>query len=217
MTARRSRRSAAYAALALGLAGSLALTGCNSSSSKSKSKKSSSSSPTSKKRKIIGGGAAAGAGAGAAASRRATRCYPTTARLSFSQQSGPKGHVTIEYKNTSDRPCYLNYAPRLRFANAKDPLPMIRRGGEALTDHTVTLRARSSAYAVIPTNTPAAKGTEQKSVAIEFMNSSEDARPYGPVTFDFAQKRDHISVGKSQVTYWNSSLAGAKLAAGVGD
>ncbi|WP_438487138.1 DUF4232 domain-containing protein [Streptomyces sp. S186] len=215
MTARRTRRrSAAYAALALGLAGSLALTGCNSSTSKSK--KSSSSSSKSKKRKIIGGGAAAaGAGAGAAASRPARPCRPSTYKLRFSQKSGPKGQVTIEFKNTDTRACYLDNAPLLYFNNAKNPLPTVK--GTSSTS-TVTVRPRSSAYAVVPTNTPAAKGTEQKSVLVNFMGAHADSSPYGPaVTFDFAEKRAHISVGTSKVTNWNRSLAGARLEAGVGD
>ncbi|MFB6441138.1 DUF4232 domain-containing protein [Streptomyces sp. NPDC056411] len=218
MTARRSRsRSAAYAALALGLAGSLALTGCNSHSSKNakKSKKSSFSSSKSKKRKIIGGGAAA-AGAGAAATR-VPDCFPSTYKVTFSQQTGPKSHVTVKFKNTTSRDCKLYNAPLLRFTNAKDPLPL-QQGAPGHVDGThITVPSNGYAYAVIPTNTAAAKGTAQKSVTIDFMGISSTSVTRGPVTVDFAEKRLHISVGKSKVTNWSSSVHGAELAAGVGN
>jgi len=220
MTARRSRhRSAAYAALALGLAGSLALTGCNShSSKKSKSKKSyssSSSSSKSKKRKIIGGGAAA-AGAGTAASRRVPDCFPSTYKVTFSQQSGPDSHVTVKFKNTTSRDCKLYNAPLLRFNNAKRPLPLLQGTPGHLDGTRLTVPAHGYAYAVIPTNTAATKGTEQKSVAIDFMGVSADSVTHGPATVNFAEKRLHVSVGKTKVTNWTSSLHGAQLAAGVG-
>lgn len=216
MTARRSRRrSAAYAALALGLAGSLALTGCNSHSSK-KSKKSSSSSSKSKKRKIIGGGAAAaGAGAGAA-SRRVSPCWPSTYRVTFSQQTGSNSHVTVKFRNTSSSTCRLYNAPQLRFNNSKDPLPLLQGEPGALGGPTIDVPAKNYAYAVIPTNTAAAKGTEQKSVTIDFMGSSMSSTTRGPVTVNFAEKRVHISVGKSKVTNWSHSIHGAELAGGVG-
>ncbi|MHB6908405.1 DUF4232 domain-containing protein [Streptomyces sp. DB-54] len=215
MTARRTRRrSAAYAALALGLAGSLALTGCNSNSSKSKS---SSSSSKSKKRKIIGGGAAvAGAGAGAAANRRhMSNCSLTTARLRFSQASGPKGYVTVRYENSSSTlSCTLYDAPLLSFNQAKTPLPMVKPGSGNL----VTLRPHGTAYAVVPTTTPAALGAKQKNVAVQFMGRSEGSRTTGqPVTYDFAAKYATISVGQSKVTNWFSTLSAAKLEAGVGN
>ncbi|MYT14209.1 Protein of unknown function (DUF4232) [Streptomyces sp. SceaMP-e96] len=217
MTARRSRhRSAAYAALALGLAGSLALTGCNSHSSK-KSKKSSSSSSSSsksKKRKIIGGGAAA-AGAGAA-SRRVPDCYPSTYKLTFSQQTGPKSHVAVKFKNSTSRDCKLYNAPLLRFNNAKDPLPLSQGMPGHLDGTRITVPAHGYAYAVIPTNTAATKGTEQKSVAVDFMGISASSVTHGPATVNFAEKRLHISVGKSKVTNWSSSIHGAQLAGGVG-
>ncbi|MFE7783750.1 DUF4232 domain-containing protein [Streptomyces nigrescens] len=217
MTARRSRhRSAAYAALALGLAGSLALTGCNSHSSK-KSKKSSSSSSSSsksKKRKIIGGGAAA-AGAGAA-SRRVPDCYPSTYKLTFSQQTGPKSHVAVKFKNSTSRDCKLYNAPLLRFNNAKDPLPLSQGTPGHLDGTRITVPAHGYAYAVIPTNTAATKGTEQKSVAVDFMGISASSVTHGPAIVNFAEKRLHISVGKSKVTNWSSSIHGAQLAGGVG-
>ncbi|MCW7987570.1 DUF4232 domain-containing protein [Streptomyces sp. SID8375] len=217
MTARRSRhRSAAYATLALGLAGSLALTGCNSHSSK-KSKKSSSSSSSSsksKKRKIIGGGAAA-AGAGAA-SRRVPDCYPSTYKLTFSQQAGPKSHVAVKFKNSTSRDCKLYNAPLLRFNNAKDPLPLSQGTPGHLDGTRITVPAHGYAYAVIPTNTAATKGTEQKSVAVDFMGISASSVTHGPATVNFAEKRLHISVGKSKVTNWSSSIHGAQLAGGVG-
>ncbi|QIK07773.1 DUF4232 domain-containing protein [Streptomyces sp. ID38640] len=214
MTARRSRhRSAAYAALALGLAGSLALTGCNSHSSK-KSKKSSSSSSKSKKRKIIGGGAAA-AGAGAT-SRRVPDCYPSTYKLTFSQQTGPKSHVAVKFKNSTSRDCKLYNAPLLRFNNSKDPLPLSQGTPGHLDGTRITVPAHGDAYAVIPTNTAATKGTEQKSVTVDFMGISASSVTHGPATVNFAEKRLHISVGKSKVTNWSASIHGAQLAAGVG-
>ncbi|MEU5545050.1 DUF4232 domain-containing protein [Streptomyces sioyaensis] len=218
MTARRSRhRSAAYAALALGLAGSLALTGCNShSSKKSKTwKKSSSSSSKSKKRRIIGGGAAA-AGAGTAASRRVPDCFPSTYKVTFSQQSGPDSHVTVKFKNTTSRDCKLYNAPLLRFNNAKNPLPLLQGTPGHFDGTRLTVPAHGYAYAVIPTNSAATKGTEQKSVAIDFMGISASSVTHGPVTVNFAEKRLHVSVGKTKVTNWTSSVHGAQLAAGVG-
>ncbi|MEV7380042.1 DUF4232 domain-containing protein [Streptomyces lydicus] len=216
MTAARSRRrSAAYAALALGLAGSLALTGCNSHSSK-KSKKSSSSSSKSKKRKIIGGGAAAaGAGAGAA-SRRVPDCYPSTYKLTFSQQTGAASHVTMKFNNNTSRDCKLYNAPLLRFNNAKKPLPLLQGTPGQFDGTRITVPSHGYAYAVIPTTTAAAKGTEQKSVAVDFMGTSASSVTHGPATVNFAEKRLHISVGKSKVTNWSSSVHGAELAAGVG-
>ncbi|MGW7639421.1 DUF4232 domain-containing protein [Streptomyces decoyicus] len=223
MTARRSRsRSAAYAALALGLAGSLALTGCNSHSSKkskksssSKSKMSSSSSSKSKKRRIIGGGAAA-AGAGTA-SRRVPDCYPSTYKVTFSQQTGPKSHVAVKFKNSTSRDCKLYNAPLLRFKNAKTPLPLLQGTPGHLDGTRITVPAHGYAYAVIPTNTAATKGTEQKSVTMDFMGISASSVTHGPVTVNFAEKRLHISVGKSKVTNWSSSIHGAQLAGGVGN
>ncbi|MEU9118525.1 DUF4232 domain-containing protein [Streptomyces sp. NPDC048506] len=214
MTARRSRRSAVYAALALGLAGSLALTGCNSHSSKSK--KSSSSSSKTKKRRIIGGGAAAaGAGAGAA-SRRVTDCRPSSYKVTFSQQTGPQSHVTVKFKNTTSSACRVYNAPLLRFNNAKDPLPLFQGKPSELAGTRNTVPANGYVYAVIPTNTAATKGTEQKSVTVDFMGLSASSRTYGPAVVDFAEKRLHISVGKSKVTDWFTSVHGAEVAAGVG-
>lgn len=216
MTARRSRsRSAAYAALALGLAGSLALTGCNSHSSK-KSKKSSSSSSKSKKRRIIGGSAAA-AGAAGTASRRVPDCYPSTYKVTFSQQTGPKSHVAVKFKNSTSRDCKLYNAPLLRFNNAKSPLPLLQGTPGHFDGTRITVPAHGYAYAVIPTNTAAAKGAEQKSVTIDFMGISASSVTHGPVTVNFAEKRLHVSVGKSKVTNWSSSLHGAQLAGGVGN
>ncbi|GES31650.1 DUF4232 domain-containing protein [Streptomyces angustmyceticus] len=222
MTARRSRsRRAAYAALALALAGSLALTGCNSHSSKSrKSKKSFSSSARSKsslksKKRGFAGGGAAGAGAGAAASRRAHDCRPSTYRVTFAQQTGPKSHVTVTFKNTGGRACTLHDAPLLRFDNAKAPLPLLQ-GTPGDPDGTrVTVPAHGHAYAVVPTRTAAAKGTTRRSVTVAFMGASAHSVTAEPVTVNFAEKRLHLSVGNSKVTNWNSSLHAAQLAGGV--
>ncbi|MEW1749217.1 DUF4232 domain-containing protein [Streptomyces angustmyceticus] len=218
MTAHRSRsRSAAYAALALGLAGSLALTGCNSHSSKSKkSKKSFSSSSKSTKRRFAGGGAA-GTGAGATASRRVPDCYPSTYKVTFSQQTGPKSHVAVKFKNTGSRDCTLHNAPLLRFDKAKDPLPLLQGTPGHLDGTRVTVPAHGYAYAVVPTRTPATKGTARKSVTVDFMGVSANSATHGPVTVDFAEKRLRLSVGKSKVTNWSSSLHGAQLAGGVGN
>ncbi|PBC83572.1 Protein of unknown function [Streptomyces sp. 2224.1] len=222
MTARRSRsRSAAYAALALGLAGSLALTGCNSHSSKKSKKSSFSSSKTSKtsktkKRRIIGGSAAA-AGAAGTASRRVPDCYPSTYKVTFSQQTGPKSHVAVKFKNSTSHDCKLYNAPLLRFNNAKSPLPLLQGTPGHFDGTRITVPAHGYAYAVIPTNTAATKGTEQKSVTIDFMGISASSVTHGPVTVNFAEKRLHVSVGKSKVTNWSSSLHGAQLAGGVGN
>ncbi|MFE3549774.1 DUF4232 domain-containing protein [Streptomyces kronopolitis] len=227
MTARRSRpRSAAYAALALGLAGSLALTGCNSHSSKRSktSKKSSSSSWSSaksksssktKKRRIIGGGAA-GVGAGTAASHRVPDCYPSTYKVTFSQQTGPGSHVTVQFKNTTARACKLYNAPLLRFDHAKSALPLLQGTPGHLSGTRLTVPGHGYAYAVIPTDTAAAKGTARKSVTVDFMGVSASSVTHGPVTVDFAEKRLHLSVGRTKVTNWTSSVHGAELAAGVG-
>ncbi|MEV6563412.1 DUF4232 domain-containing protein [Streptomyces kronopolitis] len=226
MTARRSRhRSAAYAALALGLAGSLALTGCNSHSSKrsKSSKKSSSSSRSSgsswsssksKKRRVIGG--AAGVGAGTAASRRVPDCYPSTYKVTFSQQSGPGSHVTVRFKNTTARDCRLYNAPLLRFDHAKTALPLSQGTPGHLSGTRLTVPGHGYAYAVIPTDTAAARGTARKSVTIDFMGVSAGSVTHGPVTVDFAEKRLRLSVGTTKVTNWTSSVHGAELAAGVG-
>ncbi|WP_260636808.1 DUF4232 domain-containing protein [Streptomyces angustmyceticus] len=218
MTARRSRsRRAAYAALTLALAGSLALTGCNSHSSKSrKSKKSFSSSAGSKsslksKKRGFAGGGAAGAGAGAAASRRVRDCRPSTYGVTFAQQTGPRSHVTVTFKNTGSRACTLHDAPLLRFDKAKDPLPPLQG-----TDGTrVTVPAHGHAYAVVPTRTAAAKGTTRRSVTVAFMGASAHSVTAEPVTVNFAEKRLHLSVGNTKVTNWDSSLHGAQLAGGV--
>ncbi|WP_043265156.1 DUF4232 domain-containing protein [Streptomyces sp. CT34] len=202
MTARRTRRrSAAYAALALGLVGPLALTGCK--GSKTHRSSSSSSAGGKSRHRVIGG-----AGTTAHRNRHVSNCSLSTSRLQFGQQTGPKGYVTVRYRNSSGTlSCTLYGAPLLSFNQAKTPLPPVRAG----SNHQVTLRPRDTAYAVIPTDTPAALGTRQENVAIRFARSTGS-----PVTFDFAEKRDVISVGRSKVSDWNSSLSGAKLEAGVG-
>ncbi|KUL35996.1 hypothetical protein ADL22_25865 [Streptomyces sp. NRRL F-4489] len=215
MTARRTRRrSAAYAALALGLAGSLALTGCNGSAKSKKSSSSSSSKST--KRKIIGGGtAAAGAGAGAAATRRTPPCPVSTTRLSFSQPSGPKGYVSVRYRNASSTlSCVLYDGPLLYFSKSKSPVPLMKgEGGNVLT-----LRPKGVAYAVIPTTTPAARGTEHKEVGVQFPGGHLGSRtPDQPLPYDLAKKYSTVSVGQSQITYWYGLLSTAKRQAGVGN
>ncbi|MFH8567718.1 DUF4232 domain-containing protein [Streptomyces sp. NPDC017993] len=208
MTARRSRRrSAAYAALALGLAGSLALTGCNSHSKKSK-KSSSSSTSKSKKRKIIGSGGGAAAGAGAA-SRRAFTCTPGTYSVEFQEQATPS-HVVVRFRNNSSRPCKLYNAPVLRFGSSKTPLPFLEGNPSAL-GHKVTVPSHGEAYASIPTATAATKGTAQTVVNVEFMGISLDSHRRGPVRIDFP-KNDPVSVGKSKVTNWYSSISRAEIA-----
>ncbi|MGW1373429.1 DUF4232 domain-containing protein [Streptomyces sp. NPDC002446] len=195
MTARRSRRrSTAYAALALGLAGSLALTGCNGSSSK-KSKKSSSSS--SKKRKIIGGGAAAaGAGAGAA-SRRPTNCTTgTSADFTFINKADPS-HVIVKYRNSKSRSCYLYNSPMLYFGSAKQPLGYYEGAPSFGDSQRIEVPARGFAYASIPTTTAADKGTKQKVVKVGFMNATEPTQRGLSTTVNFSQYASLPSVGKT--------------------
>ncbi|MFE6686165.1 DUF4232 domain-containing protein [Streptomyces sp. NPDC057743] len=212
MTARPARRRSAYAALALGLAGSLALTGCHSGSAKSR-KSSSSSNSRSKKRKIIGGAAAAGVGAGAARRRSTITCSPDTSRLGFSQQAGPKGYVTVRYTNRSSTlNCRLYGGPLLSFDGAKTPLPMLRAG----QGNGVRLRPGATAYAVIPTNTPAALGTPQKTVNVQFAGSSQGSTTGSPVTYDLVAKHTTLSVGQGKVSFWNPTLSSARTEAGVG-
>ncbi|MFK0289007.1 DUF4232 domain-containing protein [Streptomyces sp. NPDC090442] len=211
MPARPARRRSAYAALALGLAGSLALTGCHSGSSKSR-KSSSSGSSRSKKRKIIGG-AAAGVGAGAARRRGTINCSPHTSRLDFAQQTGPKGYVTVRYTNRSGTlNCRLYGGPLLSFDGAKSPLPMLRAG----RGNGVRLRPGATAYAVVPTNTPAALGTRQKTVSVRFAGSSQGSTTGSPVTYDLVAKHTTLSVGQGKVSFWNSTLSSARTEAGVG-
>ncbi|TJZ50120.1 DUF4232 domain-containing protein [Streptomyces piniterrae] len=218
MTASRSRRrSAAYAALALALCGSLALTGCNSKSKKSKktSSSSSSSSYKKKKHKIIGGGAAAGAGAGAAANR-IVKCRPGSG-TTITQASNPD-MVILTFTNPSSSPCRLFHAPLVRFDNAAKPLPSMSGVPGELEYSKIDVPARGKAYAVIPTNTAAAKGTKKKTVDISFMGISEDSRPIGDLHLDFTQNSSShhgydISVGNTKVTTWVLNLKGAKVVA----
>ncbi|MCB5911349.1 DUF4232 domain-containing protein [Streptomyces pinistramenti] len=211
MTAHRSRRrSTACAALAIGLCGTLALTGCNSHSKKSK-KHSSSSSHQSKKHRIAAAGGAAGAGA---AAHRIRDCRPDNYKIRFAQQSNPQGYVTVTFFNSSSTTCRLHNAPRLRFDSAAKPLPLLQGEPGLMDDTKVDVRPKSKAYAVIPTGTAAAKGTPKKTVHIEFMTSRSDMT-IGQTDFPFAEKNDHISVGTTKVTNWNGLLSGAKLAAKI--
>ncbi|MFG2224626.1 DUF4232 domain-containing protein [Streptomyces sp. NPDC048644] len=214
MTAHRSRRrSAAYAALALGLCGTLALTGCNSHSKKSKKHSSSSSHKSKKHIAAAGGAAAAGAGAGAAA-HRIRDCRPDNYKIRFAQQSDPQGYVTVTFFNSSSTTCRLHNAPRLRFDNAAKPLPLLQGEPGLMDDTKVDVPSKGKAYAVIPTGTPAAKGTRKKTVHIEFMTNRSDMT-IGQTDFPFDEKNDHISVGTTKVTNWNGLLSGAKLAAKI--
>ncbi len=217
MTARRSRRrSAAYAALALGLAGSLALTGCNSHSSK-KSKKSSSSSSKSKKRKIIGGGAAAaGAGAGAA-SRKPTYCTTgTSADFTFTTRTNPS-HVIVKYHNSKSRSCYLYNSPMLYFGTAKQPLGYFEGPPSFGDTQRIEVPARGNAYASIPTTNAADKGSKQKLVKIGFMNASEPTQRGLSTTVNFSQYASLPSVGKTaKVGDWYLSDKLAELKTDTG-
>ncbi|MFE7316734.1 hypothetical protein ACFU7T_27100 [Streptomyces sp. NPDC057555] len=213
MTARCTRRSTAYAALALGLAGSLALTGCHSGSSKSRTGSSATSSK-SRRHKIFGSGTAAGVGMGAAHRRGTTNCSPSTARLDFTQQTGPKGYVSVRYTNRSGTlNCRLYDAPLLAFDNAQAPLPVIQPDRSRVT----TLRPRATAYAVIPTGTPAAMGTQRRNVTVRLAGSSKGSTSGSPVVYDLVAKYATVSVGQSKVSFWNTSLAAAKAEAGVGN
>ncbi|MFI0712759.1 hypothetical protein ACH4SK_19360 [Streptomyces inhibens] len=219
MTARRSRRrSAAYAALALGLAGSLALTGCNSHSSK-KSKKSSSSSSKSKKRKIIGGGAAAaGAGAGAgAASRSTTYCTTgTQGDYKFITRTDPS-HVILKYHNSKSRSCYLYNSPMLYFGTAKQPLGYYEGAPSFGKTQRIEVPARGDAYASIPTTTAADKGTKQSVVKIGFMNASEPTQHGLSANIHLSQYASLPSVGKTaKVSDWYLSDKLAEIKTNTG-
>ncbi|MEN2420411.1 DUF4232 domain-containing protein [Streptomyces rimosus] len=207
MTARRSRRSAACAALAVAMAGALALTGCsgNSKSSKSSSKKSSSKkSSKSKTKKIIGGGAAAGAGA-AAGSRGARACGPGMFRFEIYSHA-PNDHVVVKAVNTSStRSCLVYNHPLIRFNGAKDPLPLLK-GSNVMGGDVETVRPKGTVWASIPTGTAAEKGSGKKTYAtVEFSGSDLNGSPKGPPQrVDF--RNAPVAVGASQVTYWQSTL-----------
>ncbi|WP_030674806.1 DUF4232 domain-containing protein [Streptomyces rimosus] len=208
MTARRSRRPAAYAALAVAMAGSVALTGCsgNSKSSKTSKKSSSKSSSKSKKKKIIGGGAAAGAGAGAAAGSRGARaCGPGMFRFEIYSHA-PNDHVVIKAVNTSStRSCLVYNHPLIRFNGAKDPLPLLK-DSNVMGGDVETVRPKGTVWASIPTATAAQKGSGKKTYAtIEFSGSDLNGSPKGPPQrVDF--RNAPVAVGASQVTYWQSTL-----------
>ncbi|MFH8593298.1 DUF4232 domain-containing protein [Streptomyces rimosus] len=207
MTARRSRCSASYAALAVAMAGALALTGCsgNSKGGKSSSKKSSSKkSSKSKTKKIIGGGAAAGAGA-AAGSRGARACGPGMFRFEIYSHA-PNDHVVIKAVNTSStRSCLLYNHPLVRFNGAKDPLPLLK-DSNVMGGDVETVRPKGTVWASIPTGTAAEKGSGKKTYAtVEFSGSDLNGSPKGPPQrVDF--RNAPVAVGASQVTYWQSTL-----------
>ncbi|WP_206504753.1 DUF4232 domain-containing protein [Streptomyces chrestomyceticus] len=209
MSARRSRRSAAYAALAVAMAGSLALTGCSGNakskkSAKKSSSKSSKSSSKSKKKKIIGGGAAAGAGA-AAGSRSARACGPGIFRFEVYSHT-PNDHVVIKAVNTSGtRSCLVYNHPLIRFGGAKDPLPLLK-GSNVMGGDVETVRPKGAVWASIPTATAAQKGSGKKTYAtVEFSGSDLNGAPKGPPQrVDF--RNAPVAVGASQVTYWQSTL-----------
>ncbi|MEU2793236.1 DUF4232 domain-containing protein [Streptomyces sp. NPDC007100] len=209
MTARRSRHSTAYAALAVAMAGSLALTGCsgNSKSSKTSKKSSSESSSKSKKKKIIGGGAAAGAGAGAVAGSRGARaCGPGMFRFDIYSHT-PNDHVVIKAVNTSStRSCLVYNHPLVRFGSAKDPLPLLK-GSNAVGGDVETVAPKGTIWASIPTGNAAQKGSGPKKTyaTIEFSGSDLNGAPKGPpqrVAFPTAP----LAVGATQVTYWHKTL-----------
>ncbi|TBO55236.1 DUF4232 domain-containing protein [Streptomyces kasugaensis] len=219
MTAHRTRRrSAAYAALAIGLSGTLALTGCSGNAKKSRSKSqkqtsssagsssASSSSSKSKKRRVIGGGAGAGA-----ASRAAGTCIPTADSLRFFQKASPS-HVVVEFTNRSGSPCKLYDAPALRFGAAKEPLGFLE-GGPSMVGHSVALRPRGHAWASIPTTTAATRGTKQTFATVEFLGNGLRGAHRGPARVDFPG--GPVSVGPAaKVTDWQVSLTKAELKSG---
>ncbi|MFD7662435.1 DUF4232 domain-containing protein [Streptomyces sp. NPDC059788] len=211
MTARRSRRSAAYAALAVSMAGALALTGCSGNSkskqsAKKSSSKSSKSSSKSKKKKIIGGGAAAGAGAGAAAGSRSARaCGPGMFRFEIYSHA-PNDHVVIKAVNTSStRSCLVYNHPLIRFGGAKDPLPLLK-DSNVMGGDVETVAPKGTVWASIPTATAAQKGSGKKTYAtVEFSGSDLNGSPKGPPQrVDFPNAP--VAVGASQVTYWQKTL-----------
>ena len=211
MTARRSRRrSAAYAALALGLAGSLALTGCNSHSKKSK-KSSSSSTSKSKKRKIIGGGGAA-AGAGAA-SHRSSDCKASATKLGVTHRPDPS-RLVITYENRSSAPCHLYYAPVIRLDRSEVPLQPLHEES-AVMAHRATVPAHGKAFAVIPTNTAATKGAHLNTMDIRFSDSHGDPRALS-ADIGFSKYQPTVAANsKAKVGEWYTSLDLADLKSGT--
>ncbi|MGW2632846.1 DUF4232 domain-containing protein [Streptomyces chattanoogensis] len=225
MTARRSRRPrAAYAVLALGLTGSLALTGCNSHSSK-KSKKTSSSSmksKKSKKRRIISGGAAAGAGAGAgtAAQQRRSLCRPTPGSFRFASLTDPS-HVILTYKNKSSSSCYLFNAPLLYRGedgtkdmpyNRDKPLAFYDGEPGFMQDHRIQLAPGASAYASIPTKTASDKGKPQNLMYFGVAQYNGSKLQGTATALHFGRYDRHPSIGKTaKVGAWSRSLAGAEV------
>ncbi|MFJ9849304.1 hypothetical protein [Streptomyces sp. NPDC101150] len=220
MTARRSRRSAAYAALALGLAGSLALTGCNSHSSK-KSKRSSSSSSKSKKHRIIGGGAGAGAGAGAAASRDRSMCRPIPGSFRFVQVSEPS-QVIVKYRNKTSSSCYLYNAPMLFRGDAlsKDgsydstkPVALYEGAPGLMNGHRIQVAPGATAYATIPTKTASDKGKAQTLMYFGVMKRHEFSVQRTATAVHFGRYDQHPSIGKTaKVSDWYLSLNRAQSA-----
>ncbi|MFI9050462.1 hypothetical protein [Streptomyces sp. NPDC053427] len=225
MTARRSRRSAAYAALALGLAASLALTGCKSHSSK-KSKKTSSSSSykKNKKHRIIGGGAGAAAGAGAgAAARRGNMCRPVPGWFKFVQLSEPS-HVIVKYRNKGSSSCYLYNAPMVfrGDAPAKDgsydstkPLGLYEGAPDYMNNHRVEVAAGATAYATIPTKTASDKGKAQNLMYLGVMQPNRFSTQGAANPIHFGRYDQHPSIGATaKVSDWYLSLIQAQSATG---
>ncbi|ARF56312.1 hypothetical protein [Streptomyces gilvosporeus] len=201
MTAGRSRHyRAAYAALALGLAGSLALTGCkNHSSKKSKTSSSSSSSYKSKKHRIIG----RGTGAGAMTSRRRGMCRPTPGSFTFVQLSAPS-HVLVKYRNKSRLSCYLYNAPMVYRGDAPSksgsyditkPLGLYGGSPGFMNSHRIEVRGGATAYASIPTPTPSDKGKAQNVMYLGVMMQGKAAMQGVANAVHFGRYDRHPSIG----------------------
>jgi hypothetical protein len=208
MTARRSRRrSVAFATLAAALCGTLALTGCShSKSSKSRSHSSSSSSSSvykdkkknKKKHRLIGAGAGVGAGA-AAHQARPTECPMGVAR--FKVTSGWKPSVlVITYHNPLGRPCILHGAPHVTLNDSRTPLGYLEGDPkDSFLGRRINVQPRSDAYALIPTTTPATKGTKPlKNLSVSFTDRSGNNRA-STATLSFSQYQTLYATQQAKV------------------
>ncbi|MFF9480378.1 hypothetical protein [Streptomyces sp. NPDC014733] len=221
MTARR--RTVATATLAAALCGTLALTGCSHSKSSKSRRHSSSSSSSSvhkdkknkKKHRFIGAGAA-GAGAGAAAHRaRPTQCVAGPSKLKAMSETNPSVLV-ITYHNPLGRPCILHGAPQVFVNDSTTPLGFLE--GDPKDDfigRQVTVRPRSDAYALIPTTTPATKGTRPLNKLTISLTDSRGVKRGGGAYLSFSQYQPRYATQQAKVGHWYSSLPEARIKAGV--
>ncbi|WP_399088552.1 hypothetical protein ACGH2B_13955 [Streptomyces sp. BBFR2] len=218
MTAHRSRRrSVTYATLAAALCGTLALTGCTHSKSSKSRKHSSSSTYKDKKKKhrLIGGGAGA-AGAGAAAHRaRPSDCSGGPSSLEAATSTKPSVMI-LTYHNKLSRPCILHGAPKVTLDDSKTPLGFLEGDpGDSLIGRQITVQANRDAYALIPTNTAATKGTKPlKKVWISLTdNRGVDSR--GVTGYTFSKYTPNYATQQAKVGNWYTSLPEARVKAHV--